>query len=186
MKKYLNISAIILIAWFLSHSFIIIFDGLTDDASPADLIVVLGSKVNEDGTPSARLTARCEKAAELFHQGLADKILVSGGLGKEGYYEAEIMKSVLHELDVPNFNIHVDNKGNTTLSTAINTAKFMQESNLSSVIIITQYFHITRTRLAFKNQEISNISTAHANITELRDLYSILREFPAYYKYLFQ
>jgi uncharacterized SAM-binding protein YcdF (DUF218 family) len=57
--------------------------------------------------------------------------------------------------------------------------------NIESVMVITQYFHITRTKLAFNKLGFKNVYAAHAEIFEYRDLYSIIREFPAYYKYTF-
>ena len=52
----------------------------------ADIAVILGSKVNEDGTLSERLKKRLECGISLYHNGRAKKLMVSGGLGKEGFY----------------------------------------------------------------------------------------------------
>ena len=60
----------------------------------------------------------------------------------------------------------------------------MEELDLESVMVISQYFHITRTKLAFEKVGFENVASAHADIFDERDLYSTLREFPAYYKYL--
>ena len=60
----------------------------------------------------------------------------------------------------------------------------MQSQNMQSVIIVSQYFHITRTRLAFQKAVIENIYAAHADYFEARDIYSILREFTGFYSYL--
>ena len=48
----------------------ILLDGLTDNVTKSDVGIVLGSKVMPDGTPSARLQARLDKADELFQQGM--------------------------------------------------------------------------------------------------------------------
>jgi len=53
-----------------------------------------------------------------------------------------------------------------------------------SAIAITNYYHITRTRLTFAKFGIKRVYTAHANFFEWRDGYSLLREFFGYYKYL--
>ena len=68
--------------------------------------------------------------------------------------------------------------------TAQNTKANMDKMGLHSVTIITQFFHISRTELAFKKVGIEEIYSAHADYFELRDIYSLAREFPAYYKYL--
>ncbi len=41
--------------WFFGHITYIIIDGLTKNEERADIAVILGNKVNEDGTLSERL-----------------------------------------------------------------------------------------------------------------------------------
>jgi vancomycin permeability regulator SanA len=48
------------------------------------LALVLGSKVEQEGTPSPRLRARLDRTLELFRDGWFAFIIASGGLGKEG------------------------------------------------------------------------------------------------------
>ena len=55
--------------------------GLHDEIHSADLAVVPGNTVYANGTPSARLAARLDRALELYQQGLFPLILVSGGTG---------------------------------------------------------------------------------------------------------
>lgn len=72
----------------------IVLDGLRDDVQVSDVGIVLGSKVMPDGTPSARLQARLDKAAELYRQGMFKHVIVSGGSGVEGFSEAKVMAGV--------------------------------------------------------------------------------------------
>lgn len=171
-------------AWFIVHSAIITIDGLNDEVQNADCILVLGNKVNEDGTLSERLKARMDKALELYNDKKATKIIVSGGLGKEGHYEGTAMKNYLVEKGVPEASIIADNKGVDTHATAVNYASIAKENRLNSVIIVSQFYHITRTRLALKKQGVTAIYSARAEYFEWRDLYSLVREFFGYYKYL--
>ena len=58
MKKLLKITKaiyIFFILWFVIHSVIISIDGLNDKKINADVTIVLGNKVNENGTLSERL-----------------------------------------------------------------------------------------------------------------------------------
>ncbi|WP_421753735.1 hypothetical protein [Croceimicrobium sp.] len=87
MKK-LKIILLLLVAWFLIHELFIISDGLLSQPAQSDYAVVFGNKVNPDGSLSERLEARMRKALELYNDSLVAKIFVSGGLGKEGHYEA--------------------------------------------------------------------------------------------------
>jgi vancomycin permeability regulator SanA len=170
--------------WFMAHTLYIIIDGLNDEIAAADAAVVLGNTVEPNGQPSDRLKARLEKAVELYEQKLVGKIIVSGGLGVEGFEEADVMRSYLVSRNIPESNIILDRGGSNTQKTATGTKQIMEAQNMRSVIIVSQYFHITRTRLAFQKAGIDNIFSAHANYFEWRDVYSILREFTGFYSYL--
>lgn len=183
MKKLIKLLALLFALWFFFHSAIITIDGLDDEVQQADCILILGNTVNEDGTLSQRLKARMDKALELYRNNKAAKVVVSGGLGKEGHWEGTAMKNYLLEQGIPGSKVIVDNQGVNTEATAINYLALARENNFNSVIVVTQFYHISRTRLALHRQGISNIYSAHAEYFEWRDLYSIVREFFGYYKY---
>lgn len=184
MKKFLKIITLFFLTWFGIHTIFIIIDGLNDNPKKADLGVVLGNKVEANGEPSNRLKKRLDKAIELYRKGFFKSLIVSGGIGKEGFAEAGIMRDYLIRNQVPLKAICVDNKGKNTYCTAFNSKKIMEDQGLKSALIITQYYHITRTRLAFSQVGIKKIYSAHAEIFELRDFYSLVREFFGYYRYL--
>ena len=102
MKNFFKIAFSFLGIWFLAHSIFIIFDGLNDRNSKADVAIVLGNKVNEDGTLSDRLKARLDKSIEIYKNRRVKKIIVSGGLGKEGFWEANEMAKYLIENQISN------------------------------------------------------------------------------------
>ncbi|WP_407268256.1 YdcF family protein [Radiobacillus sp. PE A8.2] len=186
IKKFGLLLFAILFLWFIIHTIIIVIDGLTDELERVDTAVVLGNKVELDGQPSTRLQARLDKSAALYKDEYFKYIIVSGGIGKEGFDEATVMKQYLVDKGIPSEVIIEDNDGYNSFMTAQNTTEIMKDLNLDSVMVITQYFHITRTKLAFSKFGHEDVYGAHAEIFEFRDLYSIIREFPAYYKYLFQ
>lgn len=183
IKRFLILVAILVI-WFIIHTAFVILDGLNDELKPADAAVVLGNKVEDNGQPSERLKARLDRSVELYDEGYYSFIIVSGGIGKEGFDEAKVMKSYLIDEGIPEEQIIEDNNGYNSFMTAQNASKIMDDLKLDSVMIITQYFHISRTKLAFEKMDFEEVYSAHAKIFELRDMYSIIREFPAYYKYL--
>lgn len=186
LRKKLFIFSLLPVGWFLLHAGLIVWDGLSDEVAPADLIVVLGNKVEPDETPSLRLQARLDRAFDLYQQNYSAYILVSGGVGVEGFDEAEVMKAYLVRRGVPTSQVWVDPQGVDTRATAKNTKKFLEEHQLHSVLIVSQYYHISRCKLAFSQEGIKEISSAHAKMgPELRDPYSLLREFVGYYAYLF-
>jgi vancomycin permeability regulator SanA len=170
--------------WFFIHVVYIVADGLTDEVARTDAAVVLGNTVEADGKPSARLKARLDKAVELYEKNLVGVIIVSGGFGAEGFEEADVMRAFLVGRNIPSENVILDRDGYDTYKTAVNTRAIMRAKGFKSVTIVSQYFHITRTRLAFRRLGIENISAAHADYFELRDIYSIVREFTGFYTYL--
>ncbi len=175
---------VILILWFVAHTVFVTIDGLNDELNTTDVAVVLGNKVEINGKPSKRLQGRLDKAVELYKGNYFNYIIVSGGFGKEGYDEAIVMKNYLVEKGISEDKILIDSVGYNSLMTAKNTKLIMNDMNFDSVTIITQFYHITRTKFTFQREGIENIYSAHSNYYELRDLYSLFREFFAYYKYL--
>lgn len=164
----------------------LLWDGLHDDIGHADLGLVLGNTVNPDGTASPRLAARLDRTLELYQQGLFPRILVSGALGREGHDEAVFMRDCLVSRGVPAAQVSVDSAGYTTFATARNTRSFMHKNRLGSVLVVSQYFHITRTRFALKQFGVHPVYSAHARHFELRDLYSIPRELVGLAGYAFK
>ncbi|WP_243643851.1 YdcF family protein [Paenibacillus pinisoli] len=183
MKRAL-IAAAILVSWFIIHSVLIILDGLTDELKPVDVAVVLGNKVELNGQPSERLKARLDRTVELYEEEYFPMVIVSGGIGSEGFDEAKVMKAYLVDQGIPGNKIFEDNNGYNSYMTAQNANRIMKELELDSAMIVTQYYHVTRTKLAFRKMDVSDVYGAHARFFEIRDVYSIIREFPAYYKYL--
>jgi vancomycin permeability regulator SanA len=162
----------------------IVADGLRDDIQAADVAIVPGNTVEKDGRPSARLRARLDQTVALYRQGLFPNVIVSGGVGSEGFDEAEVMKSYLVENGVPEGRIHVDSGGATTHLTARNAARMMREHGWQRAMVVSQYFHVPRTRLALKRSGVTPVFSAHARYFELRDVYSIAREVVGYGAYL--
>ena len=120
-RQILKYFLFVLVLWISIHVLVTIIDGTSDEGKTADIGVILGNKVNEDGSLSTRLTQRLECGLQLYKAGRLKHILVSGGLGKEGFYEGDKMKAYLTGKGVPDSVIFVDNNGNTTLQTVRNT-----------------------------------------------------------------
>lgn len=163
--------------------FAIIVGGAKNHLFKADLIVVLGTKVELDGTPSLGLVARLNEAITVYKQGYAPLILVSGGTGKEGYSEAKVMAQYLIMHGIPKHVIIQDEMGVNTRATAKNTWQYMVSNHLSSVIIVSQYYHIPRIRLALHAVGIDKIGQASPLYVSWRDFFSVPREMIGYPTY---
>ena len=139
--------------------------------------MVLGSKVHEDGHPSAPLSERLDRGLALYRAGLVEAVLVSGGKGPEGHEEAEVMAAYLRERGVPDHALLLDRAGYTTFDTARHTAALLRARGQSRAIAVSSYFHQSRCRLAFRRAGVPVVLSARARVTpRIRDLYSIPRE----------
>jgi vancomycin permeability regulator SanA len=179
--KIIKKTVLIFICWFFIHALLTSLDGFLDLGKNADAVVILGIKVNINGTLSERLTKRMECGLEMYHRGRVKKLIVSGGLGKEGHYEGDKMKEYLIKQSVPANLIFVDNFGNNTEATVINTLKMREEIQFNSLIVVSQYFHVSRTKMLYRKHGFKALSSASPNYFEIRDPYSILREFVGFY-----
>ncbi len=185
--RRLRLVVLVLAAWALVHLAAICIDGCIDDDAPADLAVVLGNHVSHDGTLSGRLCRRLDRALELYRRGKIPKIIVSGGRDPGSPFEAEAMKNYLVERGVPADVIVEDRGGENTHLTARFTADYMQQHGLRSVIAVSQYYHISRTKLALRRFGVPEVRGAHAAmVLEGREPWSLLREVAGYYSYLFK
>ena len=164
----------------------LVWDGLHDYVGEADVALVLGNTVHPDGRPSARLKARLDRTLELYRLGHFELIVVSGALGKEGHDEAVVMQQYLLKEGVPAKRVIVDSSGYTTYDSAKNTAALVEEKGFKKVLLVTQYFHIPRYRLALKRFGVEEVYTAHAYHFEWRDWYSTPRELLGLVKYAFK
>ena len=155
------------------------------EPAAADVAVVLGCKANPDGTPSGALRRRLERALAVYQAGLAPVLIVSGdGHAKEGVDETAVMKAWLVERGVPAEAIVADGSGVNTRATARFVAAWLVEHDGRSVIAVSQYFHLPRTRLALRQAGVTDVSSAAADRPNWRDWRNIAREVGAYGKYL--
>ncbi|WP_250492169.1 YdcF family protein [Caballeronia sp. GAWG1-1] len=173
--RYLKI---IVYLWLLSAAGLVSV-GLFSLQRPADVAIVLGNTVDADGSPSARLAARLERAFQCYQQQQCKLVFVSGGIEASGNDEALVMYRYLVRRGVPSRNIVIDRAGNDTWATARNASAFMRNRGLSSALVVTQYFHLPRTMLTLRRFGVSNVSGAYPRFWEARDAYSVLREVPA-------
>ena len=164
----------------------LVCDGLTDRLGHADVALVLGSKVELDGKPSVRLRARLDRAAELYKGGYFPWIIVSGGLGKEGFDEAVVMRDYLVAQGLPADRLILDSHGDTTFASAQNTRTIATQRHFKSVLVVSQYFHLPRSRLALQRCGFGPVYSAHARLFEGRDVYSSLRETLGWIEYRFR
>lgn len=175
MRTLSTIAALLSITFLIAIAAVAV-DGLTDRPANADAVVVPGNTVSPQGIPSARLAARLDAAVLAYKHQLVPLVIASGGIGKEGVDEAAAMATYLEARGVPRHAILLDSRGNDTAATAMNVAALLHGSGLRTVLIATQYFHVSRVRLALEKAGVIVSGSVHARYFEIRDLYSLPRE----------
>lgn len=183
--KIIKTILIVLSIWITIHLCVLLYVGLFSEVKKSDAILILGNTVETSGIPSMRLKGRLDKGIELYQNNMAPIIIVSGGLGVEGFNEAFVMKEYLVEHGVKIEDILVDGNGNTTYLTTRNLIPIAKEKNIKSIIVVSQYYHLLRAKKALEVVGIKEVYVSAGNSPfEIRDFYSIPREIVAYYYYL--
>lgn len=109
--------------------------------SDVDCIIVLGCQVKPDGTPSAMLRDRLDRAVELYKAGAAPKIIMSGDHGTKEYDEVHTMKNYAIEAGVPSEDIFIDHAGFSTYESIYRANEIFDADN---IIVVTQEYHLYR------------------------------------------
>jgi len=118
-----------------------------DQRHPADAIVVLGA-AQYNGRPSPVLQARLDHAAELYHEGWADLVVVTGGIvAGDRMSEATAGRRYLIGVGIPPDSIVVQPIGHSTAGSMDAVAGWLRGQGLDRVILVSDPFHLARLRL---------------------------------------
>ena len=106
----------------------------------ADCILVLGARV--DGkAPSAILEKRLECGVELYFEGAAPKLLLTGDGGQHRYDEVSVMQQYALDAGVPGEDILLDSEGYDTYSSLCRARDVL---GIQNIFIVTQGYHMDR------------------------------------------
>lgn len=143
--------------------------------------IVFGARVFPGGQLSSMLADRVATGAELYHQGKAQVLLMTGDNSTLDYNEPEAMKRRAIDLGVPAEAIVLDYAGRRTYDSCYRAQHIFQ---LEQAILVTQAFHLDRALLLCNSLGVDAVGVAadtlrpqgyrRASIT-----YSQLREIPA-------
>ncbi len=106
-----------------------------------DCILVLGCGVLPDGTPTAMLEDRLKRGIELYENGAAPKLLMSGDNGQQEYDEVNAMKNYALACNIPSTDVFMDHAGFSTYESVYRARDIFQAKK---VIIVTQQYHLHR------------------------------------------
>ena len=149
--------AVILICISLMLMMVVIIDSFnhnkTDSPKKADVIIMLGG----DG-------GRLEKAAELYHNGYADYVMISPEIESIRSQSTEYAI----ELGIPKSAIIEEHKATSTYTNATETMKLMEEYSFDSALVVTSDYHLKRSKMIYDRvndgqYELTYIAALSAN-----------------------
>jgi uncharacterized SAM-binding protein YcdF (DUF218 family) len=125
-----------------------------EEARPVDVILVLGA-AEYRGRPSPILEARLNHALFLYRQGLAPRIITTGGKGGDPMFtEGEVGRAYLSRHGIPSEAIIVESEGETTVHSTAAAAEIMRRMDMHSCIVVSDGYHIYRVKRMLQFQGI--------------------------------
>jgi uncharacterized SAM-binding protein YcdF (DUF218 family) len=117
-----------------------------DDRQPVDAVVVLGA-AQYDGEPSSIFASRLRHAEALYEQGIAPRIVTTGG-GRAGdvYTEAEAGRRYLIDRGVPADDVVAVAEGSDTLGSLQAVAARANQDGWHSALVVSDPWHSLRAR----------------------------------------
>jgi len=122
--------------------------GLRRPEGEYDAIVVAGCRVMPSGAPSPALARRTELAVRLWEEGLAPRIVLTGGQGEsEPRSEAEAAAELAEELGVPREAMVLEDRSTSTEENARFAAELVGGD--ARVVVVSDAYHVYRCERVF-------------------------------------
>jgi uncharacterized SAM-binding protein YcdF (DUF218 family) len=135
-----------LVIWVTSV-LLILYTGARPVIRKADAILVLGA-AQYNGRPSPVLQARLDHAIALFHDGLAPKMVFTGGVGAgDTVSEGEVARRYALRHEVPASAIMVERHGVTSAESVAAAASLMRAKGLRTALVVSDSYHMMRLEL---------------------------------------
>ena len=172
----LVLAALALPKWVLGWQF---GRGITSpaEAPSSPIAIVFGAGLRRDGTPTTVLSDRVETAAELFHAGKVERLLMTGSV-RAGYDEPAAMAARAEELGVPRHAIVLDPGGVRTFESCLRASEIL---GVRSALLVSQRFHLPRALAlcAAQGIEATGVAADRSRYSPRARSFWELREYPA-------
>jgi len=145
-RSFRIFSSVLLTVLFLWTGWMVavLVSSSTDQARPADAIVVLGA-AQYDGRPSPVLKARLDHAIGLWNRRIAAVLIVTGGTGSgDTTSEAAVGRTYARRHGVPDQAILLENEGRTTRESMLAVSRMLERRGDKTAILVSDPFHMLR------------------------------------------
>ena len=135
------------LGWFAFNLYQVHAVGASDQRRPVDAIVVMGA-AQYDGRPSPQLAARLDHVVELWDEGLAPLVVVTGGK-RDGdrFTEAEASARYLEARGVPASAILEEDEAHNSYDSLVGVHDLLAARGLHRVLLVSDPYHSLRIRL---------------------------------------
>ena len=124
-----------------------------DQLEHSDVIVVISGGETEE---------RVKEGVELYKNGWAPQLVMSGAARDEGIANAVSMKQIAVSQGVPTGNILIETQATDTIENAIKVKEIIKQEEISRIILVTSPYHQRRASLVF-NKVFSDLSVEIIN-----------------------
>jgi uncharacterized SAM-binding protein YcdF (DUF218 family) len=129
--------------------------GGRDEAQRADAIVVFGA-AEYAGRPSPVYRARLDHGYDLFTQGLAQFVIVTGGAGDDPTYtEGGVGRDYLARRGIPDRCLIAETQGDDTAESAERVSAILRTNHLRTVVAVSDAYHIFRIKRLLARQGVT-------------------------------
>jgi uncharacterized SAM-binding protein YcdF (DUF218 family) len=146
-----------------------------NEAREVDAIVVLGA-AQFNGVPSQVFQARLDTAYDLYQQGYAPLIVVTGGrMAGDQFTEAESGRKYLIDRGVPADAILMENVSHNTSASFDGVERLLKPRGVESLLLVSDGFHLYRSKMLARDAGFEaygyvakSSPIQHGSATELR------------------
>jgi uncharacterized SAM-binding protein YcdF (DUF218 family) len=124
----------------------------------ADAIVVLGCRVRPSGEPTETAQRRVLRAAQAYAEGVAPRVVASGGRRWGEHAEALVLRRALLAAGVPEQALSVELCSMTTSENAFFTARLLTRAGLRRVAIVSCAWHVPRALANFETAGLAAVA----------------------------
>ena len=138
---------VLIVMYFAVSLFQVWSTGQSHHQGSVDAIVVMGA-AQYDGRPSPQLQARLDHVVELWNQGVAPTVIVTGGNQPgDRFTEAESSTNYLVEQGVPAAVILAEDTGHSSWESLQNVVALARERGITRILLVSDPYHTLRVRL---------------------------------------
>lgn len=142
-----------------------------------DYLLILGARVEADGSPSKALRRRIDAAAKYLSENPETVAVATGGMGTDEIIaEAECIRNELMKLGIDASRILVEDRASSTAENMEFSMELMQNGAEAKVGIVSNNYHIYRARKLARNVGFRDVYGLAADYTGYTLLHYMMRE----------